>query len=270
MIYKLVKIVRNDRSIGARLCRFAKKHKVESLREVVPKNFDKYIEIIIPCYNHARYLPDAFNSVANQTYKKPFTVTLADDCSTDDTPRVIEDITNKQYKNITCKVIKNKKNLRQWGSLNNAIGQSANKLIVILNDDDMLLPDCLEKIVDTYKKHPEIYMLGGSSIWLNNGKLQRKHTPKPLAQLQLTIHEPEEVTRYTQLNDLNMTQSSCSFYRVAWEATGGYTPKNKRIHPDANEDRDFQMRVASLFPVGTYDNYPFAIWRTDSSHGKNF
>ena len=45
---------------------------------------------------------------------------------------------------------------------------SGNGLLVILNDDDLLMPDCLEKIVATFEANADIYMLGGSSLWFDD------------------------------------------------------------------------------------------------------
>ena len=30
---------------------------------------DKLVSVVIPCYNHSKYLPDALNSILNQTHK---------------------------------------------------------------------------------------------------------------------------------------------------------------------------------------------------------
>ena len=47
------------------------------------------VTVIIPNYNHARFLPDRLDSVLNQTYQN-LQVILMDDCSTDDS-RIILD-----------------------------------------------------------------------------------------------------------------------------------------------------------------------------------
>ena len=141
--------------------------------------------------------------------------------------------------------------------------------MIILNDDDLLVPDALEKIFFAFESHPELAMVGGSSIWFSVTE-RPAHVQRPAAELPLTVYAPEGTTSYKELNDLNMTQSSCSFFRFAWEAVGGYRPRGKRVHPQAAEDRDFQMRVNALFPVGVFTDYPLAYWRSDSSHGHKY
>lgn len=254
-------------TLGQILTQFANSHPQPVPR---PKNPTSQIEVIIPCYNHGAYLKEAYQSVLDQTWKqKRVTVTFIDDNSTDDTPQIIAGLLKQAPKHLQLKSLHNPSNLRQWASLNRAIRESKNQLIIILNDDDMLTPDALEKIVYAFEHHPELYLVGGSSLWFENQPLP-KHAQQPAANLSFDVFAPAAVKNYTELNDLNMTHTSTAFLRSAWEAVGGYTPKDGRIRPDANEDRDIQMRINALVPVGVYSNYPLAYWRTDSSHGKDF
>jgi alpha-1,3-rhamnosyltransferase len=235
-----------------------------------PDNFEDKIEIIIPCYNHSQYLGDAYQSIVSQTWKdKPITITFIDDNSTDSTPKIVQSIQKQKTKN-NIRYILNKQNLRQWACINKVVKASQNELFIILNDDDMLMPDALEKTVKTYQKHQEVYMLGAHSLWFEQSKKLPKHNIRNIDDIELTIQTPEMTHKYKKLNDLNMTHSSSSFFKSVWWAVGGYTPKERRINSAANEDRDFQMRVNAVASVGVYYDYPLAYWRTDSSHGKNY
>lgn len=49
------------------------------------------VSVIIPNFNHARYLPERIDSVLGQTYKN-IEVIILDDCSTDNSRNII-----KQY-----------------------------------------------------------------------------------------------------------------------------------------------------------------------------
>lgn len=233
-----------------------------------PDDYEKSIEIIIPCYNHASYLPNAIQSIVDQTWKYfPVLVTMINDNSTDETEQICKQVMRQQYPNLLFKYVKNKENLRQWASINHAISLSDNELIIILNDDDLLTADCLEKVLVTFTHYPDIFMVGGSSIWFQE-KIP-KHRLKDFADVAVREYLPSEVRRYRALNDLNMTHSSTAFFKTAWKYVGGYRDRPMRIHSEANEDRDFQLRVGAVFPVAVLD-YPLAYWRTDSSHGKDF
>jgi glycosyltransferase involved in cell wall biosynthesis len=259
-------------SIGARL-QALQASAARALGELPPRPADwrGRIEVVVPAYNHADYLSEAYASVVEQTWTEPVTLTFVDDCSSDRTPEVLAEIERSHPRErFAVRVIRNRRTRRQWASINHAVETSENRLVVILNDDDLLMPDCLEKIVATYESHPEIYMLGASSLWFSDSTPPAPRPARPLDELELHRYGPSDAVRYRELNDLNMTHSSSSFFEVAWRAVGGYYPKRKRVHPQANEDRDFQMRVSALFPVGVYVDYPFAYWRMDSSHGQSF
>ena len=49
-----------------------------------PKDLDSNIEVLIPCYNHGKFLPEAFKSIQDQTIKSPLNVTFINDNSSDD------------------------------------------------------------------------------------------------------------------------------------------------------------------------------------------
>ena len=47
--------------------------------------------IIVPSYNSEKYIEELLNSLKNQKYdKKDFEVIVVDDCSTDDTLKIVE------------------------------------------------------------------------------------------------------------------------------------------------------------------------------------
>jgi glycosyltransferase involved in cell wall biosynthesis len=265
--------IRQERKddIGRNLRRFRFRRRLRARAVSRPPRYEQAAEIIIPCYNHASYLEEAFESVVAQTWRRyPLTVTLIDDCSTDGTPEVIQRLRNRATARLRVTTLRNDKNLRQWASLNRVIGASENELMIVLNDDDALVPDALEKIFFAFEGHPELAMVGGSSIWFSEKDDRPAHIEQPAGDLLLTIYPPEGTSNYRNLNDLNMTHSSCSFFRFAWKAVSGYRPPNKRVHSIVAEDRDFQMRVNALFPVGVFSDYPLAYWRSDSSHGYGY
>jgi glycosyltransferase involved in cell wall biosynthesis len=232
-----------------------------------PPEWVKKIEIVIPCYNHVQYLTAAFKSIAEQTRKEPITVTFVNDASSDNSLAVMENIKAGNRPNwIKVNVMDNPKNINQSASINKAISESSNQLFVILNSDDILTPDCLELIVSTYNKHSDIALLGGQSLWFEDETKLPKHTIKSIGQLRLKKYGPQDAINFTKLNDITLSQSSCSFFRSAWELVGGYFEKDSRVC--SYDDRDFQMRVCSLLPIGVYNNYPMEFYRTVSSQGK--
>ena len=63
---------------------------------------NKLISVIIPVYNTEKYVEKALSSVMEQTYKN-LEIIVIDDKSTDDSPRIIDEIEEKvDYKAWLC------------------------------------------------------------------------------------------------------------------------------------------------------------------------
>jgi GT2 family glycosyltransferase len=217
-------------------------------------------EILVPCFNHGRYLQQALESVADSNVQ----MTIINDKSTDDTPAYISGL----RKRFTFKLIENATSLRQWGSLNRAILVSESNLFIVLNADDVFLPYALDLILRTFGMRTDIRMLGASCLPFAEEGILRLSSVLPRSlpyQPSLRLYGPEQAQHFKSLNDLNMTMSGCSFLRSAWGATGGFKPLAERVC--SHDDRDFQMRVASLFEVAVMDE-PLAYYRTYSSMGR--
>lgn len=254
---------RIDRNINRNIHRFRKSIQIGIVQR--PENFQSSIEIVIPCYNHGAFLRKAFESICNQTYKGRLDLTFVNDASRDNSLEIMEEIklSSKYLSHLTIRILNNKHNLSQGGSINRAIESSSNKLFIILNADDYLMHDCIETILNVYANHPDIFMLGATCVQFTDDAELDCYTRESKCDVMVRKYYPEDALKFDKPNSINMTQSSCSFFRVAWEIVGGYKPLKERVC--SYDDRDFQMRVCSVLPVGVLENYPLAFWRQGSS-----
>ncbi len=99
------------------------------------------ISVIIPCYNTQEYLAETLDSVIKQTLKN-IEIICIDDGSTDNTPKILKQYA-KQDKRI--KII-TQKNAGVVTARNNAIAAAHAEYIYPLDSDDLITPDCLEKL----------------------------------------------------------------------------------------------------------------------------
>lgn len=257
-----------DCSIARNIQRFQKRVRWDEVARICrPDYWDERIEIVVPCYNHGAYLPAAFEALETQSLRVPLTVTLVNDRSRDDSLEVMHRLAADAPDWLDVRVLDNPRSLNQAGSINRAIETSSNELFVILNADDVLTPDCVEVIVNTYRCEPEIHLLGGTNIeFYGDEPPFDQHVPVPIEDLVLSRYGPHDASRFDHLNSINMSQSSCSFFRSSWEAVGGYWPRRRRVC--SFDDRDFQMRVCAILPIGIYEQYPMEFWRLSSSQGR--
>ena len=98
----------------------------------------------MPMYNAEKYVELAIYSLLNQTFKD-FEAILIDDCSTDKTLKKV-----RKFKDSRIKIIQNETNLGMPGSVRNVgLNIAKGEYIFFLDNDDVMLPNCLELLLST-------------------------------------------------------------------------------------------------------------------------
>lgn len=92
------------------------------------------------CYNHEQFVNQAIDSCLNQTYKN-IEIIIADDCSQDQSAKIIEDYRKNNHERIFF--LENQVNLGVTPNLNKALLKCKGKYIVFISADDVF---SLEKI----------------------------------------------------------------------------------------------------------------------------
>jgi glycosyltransferase involved in cell wall biosynthesis len=120
---------------------------------VMKKSIDSIkITVIIPVYNGDYCLQEAIKSVIYQTYVH-WELLLVDDCSTDQSRRIIE-----EYLAVDNRIssLYHNNNYGLYGSLVKAVDHVDSEYIVILMQDDHLKSCYLEEMTKLLNKYPEI------------------------------------------------------------------------------------------------------------------
>lgn len=104
------------------------------------------VTIICLCYNHEQFVVESLNSVLNQSYKN-IELIIADDCSTDSSEKTIKNWL-ENYPDI--QFISNETNLGNTKTFNKALKIAKGDYVIDLAADDVLLPNCVEKQIDTF------------------------------------------------------------------------------------------------------------------------
>jgi glycosyltransferase involved in cell wall biosynthesis len=125
------------------------------------------ISVIIPNYNHGKYLVQRIESVLNQTYRN-FEVIILDDCSTDNSRDVIESY--RGHEKIT-KIVYNNENsgstFRQW---NKGLELASGEWIWYAESDDWCELNFLESLMDGLKRSQQSL----SMIFCNTFQIQEE------------------------------------------------------------------------------------------------
>ena len=106
------------------------------------KNDNPLFSIIITSYNQESYIERTIQSVLSQSFKD-FEIIIVDDCSTDDTAKIITAIKSKDDR-ITF--IKHKDNKSVFISRIDGVQQANGKYILFLDGDDTYFENALEQL----------------------------------------------------------------------------------------------------------------------------
>lgn len=107
------------------------------------------VSILVPSYNHARFISQCIESVQAQTFED-WEMIVVDDVSTDATVEIA-----RSFSDPRIKVHVNGTNLGTYGNLNRCLDLATADLAAVLNSDDYWRPTKLEKQVDLLRRHPE-------------------------------------------------------------------------------------------------------------------
>lgn len=177
------------------------------------------ISVVIPCYNYARYLPEAINSVLAQT-RPADEIIVVDDGSTDATAEVAAKFPKVKYFKI--------KNSGVATARNVGIQKASGTYIACLDADDKLLPTFIETLLPVISKDRTLGIVyGGILDTFEDGR-------------EVVSGWPPTFSFAQQIHKRNCIPSCNIFRKAAWQRAGGY---KSRYTPA--EDAELWTRMTS-------------------------
>lgn len=115
------------------------------------------VSIIIPVYNVEKYVGEALKSVLAQTYKD-IEVIVVDDCGTDRSMKVVEEIAEK---NPCVRILHHERNRGLSAGRNTGIAAAKGDWLYFFDSDDILAPECINNLVSLAEVHPDAEIIVG-------------------------------------------------------------------------------------------------------------
>lgn len=193
------------------------------------------VSVLMSCYNAARWVEEAIQSVLNQTFAD-FEFIIVDDGSTDDTL----DALRRHAARDPRIVIIEKKNTGLGDSLNTGIRQARGEWIARLDADDVCEPTRLARQIEVARGDASLVFIGtGLSIIDEHGKrLQVHHYPTSHSGL---LRHLRQVRKFPP-------HSSAMYRAVAARAVGGYRTRIRRA-----QDWDLWLRLSWIGHLACID-----------------
>lgn len=127
------------------------------------------VSIIIPSYNHSRFLKDRLKSIENQTYDD-WELIIIDDFSTDNSVELLEEFVSKNKEKVKY-FIRNEENSGSgYSSWKKGIELSDSRYIWIAETDDYSAPTFLEEQVKVLEESNAVLSFCASKYVDSNGK----------------------------------------------------------------------------------------------------
>lgn len=108
------------------------------------------VSVIIPNFNHSRFLQQRIDSVLKQTFQD-FELILLDDCSTDDSRSILSQYVNDPRVRFEFNEVNSGSTFKQW---NKGVGLAGGKYVWIAESDDYADERLLEKLVAVLESDP--------------------------------------------------------------------------------------------------------------------
>ena len=124
------------------------------------------VSVIVTTFNRAHMVTEAIDSILNQTFED-FELIVVDNCSSDDTEEII-----KAYTDERIRYFKHENGGVVAVNRNYGIGQAQGEYIAFCDDDDLWMPEKLEKQMLEFEKDNQLALVCTNGIIFDkNGEL---------------------------------------------------------------------------------------------------
>jgi glycosyltransferase involved in cell wall biosynthesis len=222
------------------------------------------VSVCVTTHNDGRWLEESLQSVRDQTFHD-LEVVVVDDASDDDTPERLARHADSQLI-----VVRNKRNLGEARSMNRAIALARGGFVKLLHGDDLLSPDCLERMLPLAQREGIGLVFSRRSVLRAPGDADAEDWAQRYARIHerlgrlATINPGRDLfRRYLEIGLLRNCLSEPSgvlIPRRALERVGGF-----HLRMVGHLDVDLFMRVAWFYDVGFVDAPLFSYRRHGAS-----
>jgi glycosyltransferase involved in cell wall biosynthesis len=194
----------------------------------------------MPCYNSAKYLPEAIESILQQTFSD-FEVIAVNDGSKDETKEILERYSSSDSR---VHIFNLPHNVGDTKALKHGLLMSRREYLARMDADDVCLPTRFELQVRYLDEHPNIWILG-TRFWSMDENLKKVNWDNTVP------IDPDDVKR-TLLEHCCIGHSTVMMRRKLIQMIGGY---NEDDRFKVIEDYELWLRASRKFGIVNLPDY---------------
>lgn len=195
---------------------------------------NKKISVVMPAYNHEKYIGEAIESVLNQTFSD-FEFIIVNDGSTDGTDTVIRKYDDPRIKYYS------QENQGAHNAINNGISTATGKYISIINSDDVYHPERLSYLVGQAESRNAVFIFTNLIFISENPEYKEAHS-KWFENLKLIYNSSKSIEVTFLSGNIAVTTSNFFFLAGILKEIEPFKPY-RYVH-----DYDFIFRVLLKYP----------------------
>ena len=209
------------------------------------------VSVIIPNYNHARFLPAALDSLLSQSLP-PKEVLIFDDASTDDSTKVIGDYIAKEPR---IRLFRSDENQGPIPHMNRGLKIANSRYVFFMAADDVVLPDFLESSLQLLSRHRAAGLCSSMSKLIDEQGEDRGIYRNPLISDRETYVSPPRARRFLLSHGPWFMGNTTVYRRDALLEAGGFDPELKSFCDG------FVSQVLTLRHGACFVPRPLGCWR---------
>ncbi len=207
--------------------------------EVRQQRPEPLVSVVIPSYNHARFIGDAISSVEHQTYGN-IELVVIDDGSNDGSVRIIEKQLSETR--LSRVVFRAHPNVGAATTIDRGITLSSGEYVAILNSDDVFAPHRIATLLQRVMPNQDVFLFSGVTFCDRDDRTIDVDGADPRIawyKHALRIGSATPTAGFGLLaQSLTVSTSNFFFGRALFDKLGGFNNQLPQAH-----DWDFVLRV---------------------------
>ena len=207
------------------------------------------VSVVMPVYNHARFLSQALDSLVAQT-RQPGELVAIDDGSTDDSAAILAGWARTAPFPVT---LVRQQNAGAHAALNRGLALSRGEIVALINSDDAFAPERIERLAGRLDADHAL-VFSGVELVDDDGVPARSTYARELAGRLVEVDQLQELLHVLVRHNPAVSTGNLVFRRELVDAVGGFAPFR------VCHDWDFLLAATFSTRVAT-ESRPLYVYR---------